>query len=76
MKKVLKAIAFIVVALLITFIVFQNLSWYNFGDIPTKRVKLRLFIFFLLVLFTLICLSFIIKKLSFKIRSRLTRGVN
>lgn len=66
MKKFLIISGLILISLIITFVVFQNLSWYNFGDIPTKVVKLRLVIFFIFVLFILTSLYFIIKKIILK----------
>ena len=46
MKRFLILFATVILSLLITFITFENLSWYHFGDIPTKVVFIRLIIFF------------------------------
>ena len=47
MKKALYIIIPVVISLIITFVLFEALSWYHFGDIPTTRVLLRLIGFFL-----------------------------
>jgi transcriptional regulator with XRE-family HTH domain/glycopeptide antibiotics resistance protein len=51
------------ISAIITFILFEALSWYYFGDIPTIRVFLRLIIFFsILYLIIIKSYNFIIKK--------------
>ena len=51
------------ISVIITFVSFEALSWYIFGDIPTIRVFLRLIIFFsILYLIILKSYNFIIKK--------------
>ncbi len=51
------------ISVIITFVSFEALSWYNFGDIPTIRVFLRLIIFFsILYLIIIKSYNFIIKK--------------
>lgn len=51
------------ISAIITFILFEALSWYVFGDIPTIRVFLRLIIFFsILYLIILKSYNFIIKR--------------
>ena len=51
------------ISAIITFVSFEVLSWYYFGDIPTIRVFLRLIIFFsILYLIILKSYNFIIKK--------------
>ena len=38
-----------ILSLIITFLVFENMSWYSFDNIPTKVVLLRLIIAFVLI---------------------------
>lgn len=52
-------------SIIITFIVFQVMSWYNFGDIPTIRIFLRLILFFIIIYtFMLKIYNFIVKKIN------------
>lgn len=46
MKKFFVNIGSVLISLAITLFVFENLSWYHFGDIPTTVVSVRLIIFF------------------------------
>ena len=39
---------------IITFVLFEALSWYCFGDIPTIRIFLRLIIFFTIIYFIIL----------------------
>ena len=48
-KKILIFLFIIVLSLAFTFILFEQLSWYHFGDIPTKVVLYRLILFFLIL---------------------------
>ena len=48
-KKLLKSLFMIVLSLAFTFILFEQLSWYHFGDIPTKVVLYRLILFFIII---------------------------
>ena len=66
MKKVFVFLMVILVSLLITFFVFENLSWYHFGDIPTKVVLVRLIAFFLVVAGLLISIVAFINKKKIK----------
>ena len=50
MKKFITSILIILLSVLTTFFVFEIMSWYHFGDIPTKVVLFRLIIFFLIIL--------------------------
>ena len=49
MKKVVVYFGTIILSLIVTFVTFETLSWYHFGDIPTKIVAIRLIIFFCVV---------------------------
>ena len=63
MKKNILYFIAVVLSLLITFVFFELMSWYHFGDIPTKVVLVRLIAFFLVVAGLLISIvAFIIKK--------------
>lgn len=66
MKKPLMRLSIILVSLLITFITFETMSWYHFGDIPTQIVLIRLILFFVLIVVILIGIIFIIRKLNKK----------
>ena len=62
MKKVFVFLMVILVSLLITFFVFENLSWYHFGDIPTTVVRIRLILFFIFMVFILFTIIYVLKK--------------
>ena len=63
MKKNILYFIAVVLSLLITFVFFELMSWYHFGDIPTKVVLVRLIAFFLVVAGLLISIvAFINKK--------------
>ena len=63
MKKNILYFIAVVLSLLITFVFFELMSWYHFGDIPTKVVLVRLIVFFLVVAGLLIpIVAFINKK--------------
>ncbi len=62
MKRFLKTIIILTLSLLITFITFDSLSWYNFGDIPTKVVAFRLILFFTVTAVILTITALIFKK--------------
>lgn len=49
MKKFFVNIGSVLISLAITLFVFENLSWYHFGDIPTTVVSVRLIIFFCVI---------------------------
>ncbi len=49
MKKLVFVIGSVLLSLAITFITFEMLSWYHFGDIPTNVVFVRLVTFFSIV---------------------------
>lgn len=63
MKKSIKYFVAIILSVIITFVFFELMSWYHFGDIPTKVVLIRLIAFFCIILGMLISIvSFINKK--------------
>lgn len=62
MKKVIVILMVILVSLFITFFVFENLSLYHFGDIPTTVVTIRLILFFLVVSLFLFAIIYFFKK--------------
>lgn len=49
MKKTFIIIGTILLSLVITFVIFETLSWYHFGDVPTKVVFIRLIAFFCVI---------------------------
>lgn len=64
MKKHLVDLVICIVSLVITFVLFEALSWYHFGDMPTTKVLSRLIIFFILINFALTGVFILIKKLK------------
>ena len=64
MKRFLKITIILTLSLLITFITFDSLSWYNFGDIPTKVVAFRLILFFAVTAVILAITTLIFKKME------------
>lgn len=66
MKKNILYFIAVVLSLLITFVVFELMSWYHFGDIPTKVVLVRLIAFFLVVAGLLISIVAFINKKKIK----------
>ena len=48
-KNILISIFIIILSLAFTFVLFEQLSWYHFGDIPTRVVLYRLILFFLIL---------------------------
>ena len=69
MKKNILYFIAVVLSLLITFVFFELMSWYHFGDIPTKVVLVRLIAFFLVVAGLLISIvAFINKKKIIKVK--------
>lgn len=61
MKKI---IGLIILAIIITLITFETISWYHIGDIPTPIVLIRLIIFFIIVSITLTIIFNIIKRIK------------
>ena len=66
MKKNILYFIAVVSSLLITFVFFELMSWYHFGDIPTKVVLVRLIAFFLVVAGLLISIVAFINKKKIK----------
>ncbi len=64
MKKFLIGVGIVVLSLLITFVTFTSMSWYNFGDIPSKVVLIRLIIFFVIIVSILSGIFWLINKLK------------
>lgn len=62
MKKVFIGIGIFILALFITFMTFEMMSWYHFGDNPTKVVLVRLIVFLIVVIVVLTGLALIINK--------------
>lgn len=61
-KPLLINIVTVLVSLIITFFVFENLSWYHFGDIPTKVVLIRLIAFFCVVVSIILAICTLVRK--------------
>ena len=66
MKKNILYFIAVVLSLLITFVFFELMSWYHFGDIPSKVVLVRLIAFFLVVAGLLISIVAFINKKKIK----------
>ena len=66
MKKNILYFIAVVLSLLITFVFFELMSWYHFGDIPTKVVLVRLIVFFLFFAGLLISIVAFINKKKIK----------
>lgn len=66
MKKNILYFIAVVLSLLITFVFFELMSWYHFGDIPTKVALVRLIAFFLVVAGLLISIVAFINKKKIK----------
>ena len=66
MKKNILYFIVVVLSLLITFVFFELMSWYHFGDILTKVVLVRLIVFFLVVAGLLISIVAFINKKKIK----------
>ncbi len=63
MKNILIGFGIILLSLLVTLITFETMSWYHFGDNPTKVVLIRLIIFFFVMVIMFTGIIKIIKKL-------------
>ena len=62
MKKTLSVIGIVILSLLITFFIFEIMSWYNFGSPITSVVLFRVIICFLTIFIILLGIMFLIKK--------------
>lgn len=73
MKKVIVALGIVSLSLLITFVTFETMSWYHFGDMPTKIVLLRLVVFFVVMVAILTGIVLLVNKLKSKGNSTLRK---
>lgn len=62
MKKFFINIGSVLISLTITFFTFECLSWYHFGDIPTKVVLIRLIAFFFVTHCLIIGILYLLSK--------------
>mgnify|MGYP005796647245 CR=1 FL=1 len=61
-KKTLLVIGIMVLSLLITFLLFEIMSWYDFGSSITSVVLFRIIICFIIIFIVLLGITFLIKK--------------
>lgn len=66
MKKIVKYFIAVIMSAILTLIFFELMSWYHFGDIPTRVVLVRLIIFFLSIAGILISIVECINKKKVK----------
>ena len=64
MKKILAIIGMIIVSLLITFFIFEIMSWYDFGGPITNVVLVRLMLCFMVIFTSLLGIILLIKKVK------------
>ena len=64
MKKIIVGLGIVLLSLLITFVTFETMSWYHFGDIPTKVVLIKLIIFFVVMVAILTGIVLLVNKLK------------
>ena len=62
MKKSIMYFIAVIVSVIVTLVFFELMSWYHFGDIPTKVVLVRLIAFFCIVSGMLISIVALINK--------------
>ena len=62
MKKTLSVIGIAILSLLITFFIFEIMSWYDFGSSITNVVLFRIIICFVIIFIILLGIMFLIKK--------------
>ena len=62
MKKILLVVVDIVLSLLITFFIFEIMSWYDFGSSITSVVLFRIVICFVIIFIILFGLMLLVKK--------------
>ena len=62
MKKTLSVIGIAILSLLITFFIFEIMSWYDFGSPITNVVLFRIIICFVIVFIILLGIMSLIKK--------------
>lgn len=61
-KKTLLVIGIMVLSLLITFLLFEIMSWYDFGSPITRVVLFRIIICFVIIFIILLGLMLLVKK--------------
>ena len=64
MKKILLVVVDIILSLLITFFIFEIMSWYDFGSPITSVVLFRIIICFVIIFIILLGLMLLVKKLK------------
>ena len=64
MKKILLVVVDIILSLLITFFIFEIMSWYDFGSTITSVVLFRIVICFVIIFIILLGLMLLVKKLK------------
>ena len=64
MKKTLPVIVLTILSLLITFFLFEIMSWYDFGSPITRVVLFRIIICFVIIFIILLGFISLIKKLQ------------
>ena len=64
MKKILLVVVDIILSLLITFFIFEIMSWYDFGSPITSVVLFRIVICFVIIFIILFGLMLLVKKLK------------
>ena len=62
MKKTLPVIVLTILSLLITFFLFEIMSWYDFGSPITSVVLFRIIICFVIIFIILLGLMLLVKK--------------
>lgn len=62
MKKTLPVIVLTILSLLITFFLFEIMSWYDFGSPITRVVLFRIIICFVIIFIILLGLMLLVKK--------------
>lgn len=62
MKKILLVVVDIILSLLITFFIFEIMSWYDFGSPITSVVLFRIVICFVIIFIILLGLMLLVKK--------------
>ena len=63
-KKFFVFLITIVLSLIMTFVFFEQLSWYHFGDTPTDSVLYRLIIFFIIIAMAIFSVIYLLTKIG------------
>ena len=66
MKKTLPVIVLTILSLLITFFLFEIMSWYDFGSPITRVVLFRIIICFVIIFIILLGLMLLVRKIKNK----------